>query len=345
MEDLEDNALRNQRSYFVEKYLQEVIKPFLPKAYVGKVYSFGPPKGLYKSAEIGIGYSSKSFIGSKYYYKGKNEFIHYTSFPNLINILNDKAIRMYDFNYLNDPKEFVFASQYLGDLQFNYNDIKSQLFSLSMCEYDEVIKPDSFDMWRLYGQFGKGVGIVLEFEKQNRKHWFNSYLSKIFYGEKYLKSFEGLKQRHDDFHRNNDFSIRNFQEIFLQLHAFHKHSIYASENEVRLLKFIEKTPIYEDHNASDVFLCSNSRFELSYYTHLELDSPEWRKSFERFDDMELRDHAFRLYPTVKIKKVVLGYEFSRSSLYDIGEIVNKISIRNLGYNIPISISPLAEVLR
>jgi len=225
---------QNKTEELIQKYWDFVIQSTL------KI-----PKGdWHSSGNQGYALPSqyyKDYWESDYYYNGKNRFIHYTSLHNAINIINDGFIRMNDITLLDDPQELIFAAK---PFLANYNkdefkELKRRTFSLSMC------KDDNFDMWRLYGDNGRGVALVFKFFSDFGE-WKGSYLSKIYYDDQEkLKVFDNLISLHDEFHTNNniliteDFlskqkKILSWISIFL---AFHKTSFYKNENEIRLLKF------------------------------------------------------------------------------------------------------------
>lgn len=326
---IEKQKYRRRHSYL---YVKEVIQPLLPHAVVTSMESSGSPNNWHKTATIGIENSNSSLYKSGYYYSGELEFIHYTSYQNLFNILNDKAIRMYDFNYLSDPQELIFSTKVIN-IPSTYpdkKDIKEKLFSLSMCEYNENTNPDSFDMWRLYGLTGRGIGIVLKFDDDNRKNWQNYYLSKIYYGDEFLEPLEELTIRHDAFHKEYDFEVKNSAKMLHHILGFHKHSIYRTENEVRLLKYIKNVDSWLYDNDPTIFICSNHKYQQSRYTHLELECPERNKRFDKeFEgDDETRKQEYNSFPKVRISKIILGFEFSKSNMWDITKTVNDVSEKN-----------------
>lgn len=224
------------RKNHVNLYIKEVINPLLPQARFSSALSIGSPEHVHFSAKIAIQNTNEVLKGSQYYLNSKTEFIHYTSFQNLLSILNDKSIRMFDFNYLNDPQEFIYGADRfkIPSIYNSRKDLKETLFSLSMCLYDEKVEKDSFDMWRLYGASGNGVGIVLDFDNSNREHWHKFYLSKIYYNDEDLQKLLDVQTRHVEFHKKYKFHVRDYHDILYPLLGFHKAGIYKAENEVRL---------------------------------------------------------------------------------------------------------------
>jgi hypothetical protein len=332
------------REKYVNKYMKEVVAPLLPNTRPSSVSSFGNPDNLHYSATIGSQETNDRLFDSKYYFPGKTEFIHYTTVRNLENILNEKGIRMYDFNYLNDPQEFVYSAKQLNiPTQYaRIDDLKENLFSLSMCLYDDETNKDEFDMWRFYGDAGKGVGIVLEFDDANRKNWLQYNLSKVYYAEDDLNDLFEFQKRHDKFHIENKFFVKDHYDLIYHLLGFHKIGIYKTENEVRLLRHFEKNSEWTDHETGYVRYAMNSRYQKSAYTLLELDCPERLERFETFKGTPNYEKAIKLFPVVKIKKVILGYEIDKNTGWDIYDNVSRIAKRNLGYVFPFEESYLRQ---
>ncbi len=211
----------------------------------------------------------KYYRESDYYYNDKNRFIHYTSLHNAINIINEGFIRMNDITLLDDPQELVFATK---PFLANYNkdefkQLKGRTFSLSMC------KEDNFDMWRLYGDNGRGVALVFKFFN-DFDEWKGSVLSKIYYDDQEkLKVFGDLIRLDSEFHTahniliTEDFLRRRKKilpwiSIFL---AFHKTSLYKNENEIRLVKFD-----FGDIKYKTIGVTTNNDFEEAAYFKLPI---------------------------------------------------------------------------
>jgi hypothetical protein len=163
----------------VKKYLKEVIKPLLPNASIGSVFSMGAAGIPFGSATIELSKRNKVLFMSPYYYEGELKFIHYTSLKALISILRERAIRMYDLNSLQDPLELSFA---IPEVKHNLKKLKESIFSLSMCKFKDI--EDEIDLinWRYYGKDGQGIGIILTFDSKKQKDWYAYNLSKVYYG-------------------------------------------------------------------------------------------------------------------------------------------------------------------
>ena len=115
---------------------------------------------------------NSNLVGSPYFFD-KKSFVHFTSFHAFSSILNERAIRLYNLHKLDDPREFTFASRIFQLNQEIIDDAKDNLFLISFCEraiLNPIRSKDEFNMWRLYGLQGKGVGIIFSL-KNNPIQW------------------------------------------------------------------------------------------------------------------------------------------------------------------------------
>jgi hypothetical protein len=182
---------------------------------------------------------------------------------------------------MDDPQELLFAgNEILGNYETSeLQALKENIFCISFAEYDdENGKADNFDSWRLYGDNGKGVGIVFKFSSEVHL-WNENYLSKIHYGKEQInksgieettEKFRIFKIKHNKFISeyedkvellSNTFGrkgkIPEWIAIFL---AFHKSSLYLPENEIRFLRQGNK-------NGRNSFTI-NQRSERTFYDKL-----------------------------------------------------------------------------
>jgi hypothetical protein len=338
------------RSQHIELYIKEVFSDLLPNARFAEASSFGPPKNIHKHTKLELGLSNRDLFKSQYYFNGEPKFIHYTNLQSLVSIINDKQIRLYDTSYLNDPQEFIFSAnklnfRALGDTEWR----KHEVFNFSMCKYHENSSPDNFDLWRLYGLDGNGLGIVFRFENENRKDWFNYSLSKVYYGEdskEYLR-LKDLKKRDDDFHQKYDFQVSNTPEIIVKLLGFHKNSIWKNENEVRFSHYTKMDRYSDEHKNVTVFKTINKQYQKSYYHVVDLFTEKWKKELlEGFkNDKRLQKKWYNIHPRIFIDKVIIGYKYSDSQFVDIAIEIDKISRDRLGYGFPIERSSLSKYFK
>ena len=146
---------------------RDKIKEFFPNLVLNQnvtQVSLGEEPGFQRTINFPI--SNQQLWDTEYFSSGHHSFIHYTTLDSLFNILNTREIRLYDLNKLNDATEMFYAAQKLN-MRFNKLKVKSlkdRHFVLSMCYYDDHVYADNFNLWRLYGKEGNGVGIVFNFE-------------------------------------------------------------------------------------------------------------------------------------------------------------------------------------
>ncbi len=167
------------------KYLEEVVQPSFPFIeYFGRT-SWSSQSNSKPKAFFGLSEYFGHFKEGPYYFANANKFIHYTTLNNAVNIINDGFFRLNSLAYMDDPQEFLFAgNEILGNYEpFELQTLKENIFCISFSEYNnENGNADNFDSWRLYGDNGKGVGIVFKFSSEPSL-WNGNYLSKIHYGK------------------------------------------------------------------------------------------------------------------------------------------------------------------
>ncbi|PCJ81837.1 MAG: hypothetical protein COA57_13800 [Flavobacteriales bacterium] len=343
----QETEFHQQRNEHVDRYLKKVLKPFLPNAKISSVYSMGAVGRPFGGATIQISPSNKSLLGSKYYYNKQLKFIHYTSLRNALNILREKAIRLYDLNSMNDPLELSHSIKSLLPEKSDHliDDWKQTVFCLSMCDFRREEEKKNFDNWRIFGDNGKGIGMVLSFPKYSQKNWLNRYLSHVYYKDIDLKEIKKFFKRHNDFIEKNGFNIRDpIKNLILHISCFHKVGIYENENEVRYLYIIDKKS-YQDHDSKEVEtdIVNNKQV---YYTRLPLDRRELESRLKNLEfKTEEKQRIRRLFPEVKVEQIILGYDYQKSDVWDIKRVVNQLSQSNLGYQVDVKISELKEYFK
>jgi hypothetical protein len=163
----------------LRQYSEEVIKPFFKIDFSRYGYSQSGSSDQFS----GDGQLPNRFISYKdtdYYYKGSNEkFIHFTSLNTFFEIVNNGYFLASQFTNHDNPLELLYAGKEMLNVttREKLSQLKELIFSLSMCVYEE--DTDSFDMWRLYGNNGYGIGIVFSFYP-NKDFWNDSFLSLVW---------------------------------------------------------------------------------------------------------------------------------------------------------------------
>jgi len=214
-----------------EDYRKDVLAPLLPNANFSRISQLGENFKLFLK-------NNRDFEGSIYEMKkvDKKRFVQFTSLRNLFEILNSGEIRLYDFGSQNDPKEYLYSWGTIKNMEdpdrIGKNNDKLFSFILSMCQIKDNDDSDYFDMWRLYGDNGSGVGIVIKIDN-NPAEWDNYLLSNVLYGEKKRNNIEELFRRHEEYLGERPSNFR--KGIINYIGPFHKPEIYKFEREVRLL--------------------------------------------------------------------------------------------------------------
>lgn len=307
-------------SEFKKQYTESVLKDFLPGQKISSLSSTNECLDQ-------IAFSSQNiyYKGSDYYKDvDRKKFIHFTSLEKLKEIISSNSIRLYDLNYPDDPHEIEFIAKGIDNeySDYNYKILKSEFFSFSVCEYP-MNDDDEHTMWRLYGNDGNGVGLVISF-LNNADDWYDFNFAKIQYNNPdkfalFLKSSKNFIEK-IKLDLKLDTAINDRQIIYslLPLLAFHKHSIYGNEREYRLLFRNNKT----SSNKLEPTYILNKRDQLSSFVSLNL------------LDNRNRDSADPTIPLIKIDQIILGYrhpEFACEKLED--SITNVLAYNNKKYSV------------
>ena len=98
------------------------------------------------------------------YFSGEKSFVHYSNVAALNSMLQEKSLRLYNLHNLNDPREFTFASKVFDLDNRLIEDAKDNIFLISFCKRGILANStQEFNMWRLYGQNGKGVLLYFQY--------------------------------------------------------------------------------------------------------------------------------------------------------------------------------------
>lgn len=163
MEKNKEHSQQDELFKLLDKYWDKVIKPNFK---IECRRSYGKPINDSKTLEgqIILPSSFSCYKNSDYYLDGKDkEFIHFTSIDTFLKIINNGYFLATQFSNHDDPMELLFAGNELSKVidRKMINQLKKGIFSLSMCNYPP--EKESFDMWRIYGNRGYGIGIVFSF--------------------------------------------------------------------------------------------------------------------------------------------------------------------------------------
>jgi hypothetical protein len=277
-------------------------------------------------------YNHQQVLRNTEYFDGKpKRFIHYTTLDVLFNVLNSKELRFYNLKALNDGQELNYAINELG-LKINepqINHFKTSLFVHSLCEYND---DDDFNMWRLYGRNGNGVGIIYEITNVDDK-WYQFFLGKVIYdtnseSSKLLKAFIAY---HNSFVIEHPSFSDNIPTIIPTFLLFHKNSIWSVEKEYRMFIYLSY-----DKDFLDVHdLSANFYFE-DYLCH-SIGSDRKENAYLRMPLLPFTTNDFAKYrsnndekflktiPNINIVKIILGYNYTEKDVEEIGYLIYRLS--------------------
>ena len=292
-----------------EKIIVDQINKLLPSVTIHSSRA-GTKKAVNESHYF-IPPENKYLVNSEYYYKDTLKFIHFTSLFGIEGIIESKNIRLYNLNNLNDPREYSFAGNAITFNNVNKKDAKDNLFLLSMCNTELLSEgiENEFNMWRLYGDNGKGVAIELSFEDNSLENWVDYFLSSVQYGAasrtKLLELSSLLKEYS---------SSKPKVSIDLgQIVCFYKAKLFWLEKEIRLLfdnrkiKTVGATK-YKDKDGNEtspiikIDITKSSFVEKEIkYLELPIYHTDFKAIFENYP-----------IPVPKITRIILGYQYHES---------------------------------
>ena len=155
----------------IGKEFMDTIYEHLPKEWIFSNGSSGP------SFNAQLNKMNSAYEASDYFYNEERKFIHWTNVQNLMSIINNREIRLYNLHKSSDAKEFNFAAEQLSIPEHNVDYSKNYLYTFSFCEIKEKNNP------KLWSEYGKDYsGVAIEFEIDNEpKRWNNYMLSQCYY--------------------------------------------------------------------------------------------------------------------------------------------------------------------
>ena len=322
-----------------------------------------------------------NLTNSQYYYDKDLKFIHYTTMTNCLNIIREQSFRMYNLHSMDDKYELKYASENLAFSFVTEEQIKKwkeNVYTLSMCEVEVEENEKSFELFRNYGQNGKGVGIVFSFDKTNQQTWREYYLSKIHYSKKII---DDITNAHFDFHKKDSryCILGDYEELLFNLCCFHKPPIYSFEQEIRLLEF--DNSVKKDRNYLNFYKILTGVDSQFFTKRGETDAWEkyeqkkspvikskteidFSKNSEpiRFKRLPITE-KFRadllseincpvisnkkdlFFPNVKIEKIILGYNYSEKDIENFKEVLVELSEKYLNYEVQCELSILKKYFK
>lgn len=304
---------------------------------------------------------NKYLQNSPYCLMAKTHFIHYTSLENACSIIQQNRISLNELNQVNDPLEIIFLKELLnvnkdpwdfyvdgidnpnGKLKSQEERHKKSIFTFSLCQVDDLNEPDKFEMWRSYAGEGKGAAIVFEIDCKNRNEWYNFHLSNVYYGEnEQTKMLEQFLGKHNEFAEAWKIDASNFNYFISTFLANHKSDFYKGENEIRL---ITKAPSF--HISGGIESEFLEHLDFNFYwnkrksmprecVYLNLNNNYKYGSYNNLKEANI--------PSIKVKKILLGYDNSEDVLNGFRLLVNSATNSRNDQRIPVEFSRLKKLL-
>ncbi len=322
---------------YTEEYqaeiIREIVKKFIPGLEINHI-KIGTSENLdktdWKSIILTLDGKNARIEKSEYFLGKGTEMVHFTKLKTLIEILNNPKLRLYNLYNLDDPREFEFANRIFQGKSTNntkiLKDAKENLYITSFCKSIIFNKKtsDEFNMWRLYGDDGKGV--ALKFEVLNDpKQLTDFHISNIKYGSKNRDKFYKII---NEIKSDGRITMSVFYD-FGKLNIFHKSNLYTMENEIRLLYDRRQIRtgytgnIITDNNGIELFpnILKDEKKVNSKYFELDLFSKTNKDG--RFSYL---NSFSQVLPLLKIVEIKFGYKCE----YDSDQIVELAQV-NLGY--------------
>lgn len=312
----------------IKLYSEKVLKPFWKNNKFSNISSWSSPGESPNSFEATTSVYSDLLNGTTLEYKGPFKFLHFTSITNLISMLKSRSIRLYDFNNFNDPTELTFSHKYfkLHPTEYDLTHYKRQFFGFSMCAYSQDFIENNINLWRLYGNNGEGVCIVLSIDPFSISKIYNYSFGKINYvkDSNKIQEFEDIIERDKWFNEQYNFSCENLADVIAPLCCFYKSSLFEIENEVRLFHY-QPLGAYGSIDYKNILKSEINRHGRKVLYH----------------ELPLTTVPNHTIPQMKIDMVYLGYNLNAQTLDDTFEVIKET---DFPYNFDIKVSPIKSKL-
>jgi hypothetical protein len=339
----------------IELYLKGA-KEFYPEISVSSALSIYSAKQEHPtSGNIQI---KHGLVDPSLFSAGPLEILHYTSLQSFFEIINSESIRLYNSYNLNDPKEIEHGLKTLA-FQYDINwlkDLKRNHFILSSSKYDNLIK-DDFNLWRLYGNDGMGVGLVFEVP-ENIKTWVGVNLSSVEYLSD--QSTSSISKKFLDYHMDFQSKYKLFENIpsiIPLLATFKKDEIWKIENETRIVAFCPYDK-YKLDSRDSIFKCSspylsktishtiNSKGDQVAFVSMPISQLGIQKKLNVNLDNDIKENIIKSHPYLQLKKVILGPRLINSKqIHPVVEFVQNIANNKIGESIEIIESKFKDIYK
>lgn len=328
----------------IKLYLEGAKKIF-PNLNTTSVFSmYGSAEPMSGNIEL-----NDSFINEVLLEKGNLCFIHYTSLKSAMNILNSGKVRLYNCHNLNDPSEinYLLENCPIDFSSKEVEDYKREHFFLSGSIYNSE-QDEDFNLWRLYGDEGRGVGLVFEIDHRI-KNWVSTYLQKIHYGTKNKKANQIIElfSYHKEF--NDKYALfENTPRLFSLLATSIKNDIWSIENEFRVVCKISfdkhsleaKEDIKNNHLIKISLAHEHKQSgQMVSYVELPLHLNDYKSNRIKSPLRNEIIDTINYVPNLKIKKLILGPNNVLKKKSDILDYASWVS-KKMNYQFDIELSSI-----
>lgn len=216
---------------------------------------------------------------------------HYTTTTSLDGIIKNDGIylRATHYQHLNDKYEIVWCLKSLRELCEEIKNLSDEEFQLyhntpyiiSLCTSE-----DDFNMWRLYGDNGKGIMLCFDYKMIQE---ISKLIPETVFGKVIYSSNEERKEKYKQAIDNYDIITTNdhVEDLFAAC-AFVKKDSYKIENEERFAIILDKEINFQNSE----FITKETKKGIMY----------------RMRGDELVPFIEKKFPTEILKKIVVGYE-------------------------------------
>jgi hypothetical protein len=309
----------------IEKFRNEILKlfPGLDTSYL-KYGTLSMGMDKFFEAHFYIPPENKNLINCPYFYNNKT-IVHFSNIPALISILQEKAIRLYNLHNLNDPREFTFSSRLFGLDDEVVEDARTNIFLISFCEREILSEvKNEFNLWRLYGQNGKGIVIVFSIHN-NPIDWRDFHISEVFYGTRKREVFNELIDLVDTFNKTDPKITVDFGKLI----PFHKSRLFELEKEVRLI--YDRREMRAGVKNRALYSQEKQIFPLIQTDLLKIIEHKDKVRYLRIPLYTLDNPGSEPWiPVLRIEQIIVGYNYVEEALKIIDNI-KELSQNSLGY--------------
>lgn len=316
----------------IDQDFLKIINNHLPENLISHRGSSGP------SFYADLTNENHIYKGTPYFYNSALKFIHWTNVNNLLSIINNREIRLYNLLNSSDSKEFEYAAKALNIPQNQIEYSKNYYYTFSFCSSADL---DNKYLWEEYGNNYSGVAI--EFEILNEPDlWKNFMLSQVYYEiPDFLVDFiTELKSIQKEY---------PFAKTRIDLGKFigyHKEECFHNENEIRLSAYFpfESSKEYLKY-CNKEFRFEKERPRITNYFGLPLwvnnDSAYIKDNISQYDRRQnVKTDFYITNPQIKLTEIYFGKNcgINNYQYKEFRKELEEIIRYKLGYNLKLRLN-------